>query len=140
MRAVLNRQRWREPFAIRSWLARKISESTDHRIGAKFPRHAPVITAREMLAPTVFAGLFKFAFVRNPWDRLVSAYAHFQREYPRELSLGGVATFEQFVTYLLESPAEQSARGTLVRALQRPQRENRATPHASSTRLPLWMD
>jgi hypothetical protein len=38
-----------------------------------------------MLPQEVFEGLFKFAFVRNPWDLQVSSYHHIKRERPHLL-------------------------------------------------------
>ncbi|OHB75119.1 MAG: hypothetical protein A2W31_16225 [Planctomycetes bacterium RBG_16_64_10] len=38
----------------------------------KFRRHAPARQVRRLLPKSVYDGLFKFAFVRNPWDLLVS--------------------------------------------------------------------
>jgi len=46
----------------------------------KFPRHAKAIAAQEMLPREVYEGLFKFAFVRNPWDLQVSSWHHIRRE------------------------------------------------------------
>jgi len=63
-------------------LSAHVRQLTGHRIGAKFPRHAKAIAALEMLPRDVYLHLFKFAFVRNPWDLQVSSYHHIRRERP----------------------------------------------------------
>jgi hypothetical protein len=40
----------------------------------KFRTHTPAAVLQRQLPADVFADLFKFAFVRNPWDLLVSSY------------------------------------------------------------------
>src|SRR5690242_7036682 len=44
-----------------------------------FPEHTPACTVQRCLPEALYNGLFKFAFVRNPWDRVVSRYAHLLR-------------------------------------------------------------
>ena len=100
VRATLERYRWRDPLYLPQFVCSRISHLTGHRIGAKIPRHAKVICAYEMLPREVFDGLFKFAFVRNPWDLQVSSFHHIRRERPHLLA--GHDEFESFLRYKLD--------------------------------------
>ena len=100
VRAALNPLRWRDPYYVPMFLCSKLSKLTGHRIGAKFPRHAKVIAAKEMLPRELFDNLFKFAFVRNPWDLQISSYHHIRRERPHLLA--GINDFEQFLRWKLD--------------------------------------
>lgn len=82
IRDSLGWYKWTDPYRLPQFLCSKISGLTGHRIGAKFPRHAKAIAALEMLPRDVYLRLFKFAFVRNPWDLQVSSYHHIRRERP----------------------------------------------------------
>lgn len=95
VRNALQRYRWRDPYYLPQWIASKMSGITGHSLGIKLPRHCKAITAQEMLPQEVFEGLFKFAFVRNPWDLQVSSYHHIKRERPHLL-----ASDESFATFL----------------------------------------
>jgi len=97
VRAALRKYRWSGRYAPALLVTSLISQATRprHRLGMKFPRHAKVIAAREMLPDEIFDGLFKFVFVRNPWDLQVSSWHHINREKPHVLE--GVDTFEQFL-------------------------------------------
>jgi hypothetical protein len=99
VRSTLNRLRCRDPYFIPQFICSRISGLTGHRIACKIPRHAKVIAAYEMLPREVFDGLFKFAFVRNPWDLQVSSYHHLKRERPH---LVGDRDFEAFLRYKLD--------------------------------------
>jgi hypothetical protein len=53
-----------------------------------------------MLPRDIFEGLFKFAFVRNPWDLQVSSYHHIKRERPHLLE--GDESFSDFLRRKLD--------------------------------------
>lgn len=52
----------------------------------EFSEHAPAEKVRRCLPPEVYERLYKFAFVRNPWDRLVSRHAYLLRKTEHALS------------------------------------------------------
>jgi Sulfotransferase family len=65
------------------------------------PEHASARAARSLLGREVFAGLYKFAFVRNPWERLVSQYRFLlsnpsHRRHRRVLALGSFGAYARF--------------------------------------------
>jgi hypothetical protein len=97
VRDSLWRQKWSDPYRIPQFICSKLSSWTGHRIGAKFPRHAKAIVAREMLPRDFYDDLFKFAFVRNPWDLQVSSWHHIRRERPQLVE--GIADFEAFLRW-----------------------------------------
>jgi len=99
VRTALRRYRWSGRYAPALLVTSLISQATRprHRLGVKFPRHAKAVAAREMLPEPVFAGLFKFVFVRNPWDLQVSSWHHIRRESPA--SIPGIHRFGDFLRY-----------------------------------------
>ena len=60
--------------------------------------------------PKVFDKYFKFAFVRNPWDRVVSQYEF--RKPPKRFPVGNTSkmTFEQFVNTPVGRPLHNQLR------------------------------
>lgn len=46
----------------------------------RFGRHCSLRSAQALLPAGLFASCFKFAFVRDPWDRIASAYAALLRD------------------------------------------------------------
>jgi len=99
IRAALNRFRRLDPYYLPQFICSRISHLTGHRLGCKFPRHAKAIAAKEMLPRELFESLFKFAFVRNPWDLQVSSFHHIRRERPHLVA--GHEDFEKFLRYKL---------------------------------------
>lgn len=100
VRAALNPLRWRDPMYLPQFICSKLSHLTGHRLGSKFPRHAHIIAAQEMLPTEYFNGLFKFAFVRNPWDLQVSSYHHIRRERPQVMA--HIKDFPDFIRWKLD--------------------------------------
>jgi len=100
VRAALQRYRWRDPYYLPQWLASKMSGLAGHELAIKLPRHCKAITAQEMLPREFYNDLFKFGFVRNPWDLQVSSYHHIKRERPH-LVLPD-ESFEAFLTRKLD--------------------------------------
>lgn len=86
VRAALKPLLWHDPWYYPAWVCHRLDHLCGHRLAAKLPRHARAICAREMLPRAIFDDLFKFAFVRNPWDLQVSSYLHLQRERPAVLA------------------------------------------------------
>jgi hypothetical protein len=100
VRAALARRRWADPWYWPMFLCSRFSHLSGHRIGTKLPRHAKAIAAQELLPREQFEALFKFAFVRNPWDLQVSSYHHIRRERPQYL--GGHQSFADFLRWKLD--------------------------------------
>ena len=67
----------------------------------EFPEHATGREVERCLPAPLFASLFKFAFVRNPWDRLVSRYAFLLRnaDHPRHGLVSGMKDFSDYVAW-----------------------------------------
>ncbi len=99
IRAALNGYKWKDPYRIPMAICSRISGLTGHRVACKLPRHAKAIAAREMLPWELYEGLFKFAFVRNPWDLQVSSFHHIRRERPNLVA--GMDDFETFLRWKL---------------------------------------
>ena len=100
VRDSLRPLRFRDPWYPVQFLCSRLSALSGHRLGIKFPRHSKIIAAKEMLPEETFEGLFKFVFVRNPWDLQVSSFHHIRRERPHLMS--HIETFEQFIRWKLD--------------------------------------
>jgi len=97
VRAALNKLRWRDPYYPMMFLCHRFSHLTGHKLGTKFPRHSKIIAAKEMLPEALFTNLFKFSFVRNPWDLQVSSFHHIKRERPQVMN--GINDFNEFMRW-----------------------------------------
>lgn len=95
VRAALKPYQRRHPLFTLQFLASRMSHLCGHRIGCKFPRHAKLVAAQEMLPRELFEALFKFGFVRNPWDLQVSSFHHVRKERPE-----AIAHVEDFAAFL----------------------------------------
>lgn len=97
----------------RHWRRRLVWLGRLNRLGSwrllAFPEHAPASLAQGCLPEAVFNGLFKFAFVRNPWDRVVSRYAHLLRstDRRRHQMVRRMEKFEDFVAWEIQRGAFQ---------------------------------
>mgnify|MGYP005810094249 CR=1 FL=1 len=100
MRSALSRATWLDPWRLPLFLLSRLSQATGHRLPCKLPRHAKAILAKELFPPEFFASLFKFTFVRNPWDLQVSSYHHLLRE--RAHLVAPHKDFKAFLEYKLD--------------------------------------
>ncbi|MCG6863313.1 MAG: sulfotransferase family protein [Chromatiaceae bacterium] len=100
VRASLRSLRWRDPWYWPMFLCSRFSHLSGHRIATKLPRHAKIVAAKELLPREFFHELFKFTFVRNPWDLQVSSFHHIRRERPQ--FLGGHKDFDGFLRWKLD--------------------------------------
>jgi len=66
---------------------------------AHYPNHIKMKNLKRLLPRRIYLNYFKFAFVRNPWDRYISNY-FYNRQYtnaPLHLEANAVSNLEQFM-------------------------------------------
>jgi len=64
-----------------------------------FRAHEDILSTRNLMPRAQFARYFKFAFVRNPWERLVSEYEFLLKKtgHGRHARVKNLSGFDQFI-------------------------------------------
>ena len=99
IRSALGRLHWTDPYAVPIHLVNGLTRVLKYKTGAKFPRHAKGIAAYECIGEPFWSQLFKFTFVRNPWDLQVSNW-HYLSRHPKA-PLSGLGDFGDFLRHML---------------------------------------
>lgn len=68
---------------------------------SNFNGHVSAKDIRKKIGDEQYENFFKFAFVRNPWDRLVSTYEYIlqTKPHPQHNLVKAMGSFENFVEY-----------------------------------------
>lgn len=85
-------------------------------LGIRWEDHQDLALYREQLGAETMEKAFKFAFVRNPWDRILSEYNFQKKKSQRKDTVrlylykpdGSVRSFAEWVRYALENPTEHT--------------------------------
>ncbi len=110
------------PYDVRAPLAKEPPETRGALLSGmgldpaflSLQRHTSAGDLRAVLGADIFQRLFKFAFVRNPWDFELSLY-HFNLTHPEFPAHQGTIKFKNFEHYLLSKKREAMPRGMQLR-------------------------
>ncbi len=83
-------------------------------LGTDWENHMDLTRYRDHLGPDALASAFKFTFVRNPWDRLLSEYNFQRKKHQRTDTVrlflyhpdGSLRTFSEWAAYALAHPED----------------------------------
>ena len=103
-----------KPFDVRSGLAGRAPAEQQSLLTSlgfnpailDMQRHTLAPEIRDALGADMFAKLFKFAFVRNPWDLQLSLY-HFNLKEPQFAGDQATLTAGSFETYIMSKTPER---------------------------------
>ncbi|TPV32858.1 sulfotransferase family protein [Paucihalobacter ruber] len=88
------------PSDLFSKVLSKINLEKDYH-NFRFRQHATILDVKKIMPLDIFDGYFKFAFVRNPFTRLVSEYEYIRRTHShgRHKKVLALNSFNDFILY-----------------------------------------